>query len=179
MDPISIVAMLANAVPAIVKFVKGDDAAQKAEALINVAKEITGIKQPEEAVAAIAVDPAKLQEFKIRLTELQLEETKAFLADLANARQMQMAALQQDDIFSKRFIYYFAIGWSAFAALYFTAVTFSWFGGLTETGTRTADTILGVLIGTVITGFFQFFYGSSARSARKDEVIQHLSRGNK
>lgn len=176
MDPISIVAALSTAVPAILKFVKGDDAANKAEVLINAAKEITGIADPKEAVAAVAADPVKLQEFKIRLTELQLEETKAFLADVANARAMQIAALQQDDLFSKRFIYYFATGWSAFAALYFTAVTFEWFGGLTPAGTRTADTILGVLIGTVLTGLFQFFYGSTVRNGKKDETIQHLSR---
>ncbi len=179
MDPISIISLLATAVPSIVKMVKGDDAAKKAEALIDVAREVTGIKDPQAAVEAVAADPTKLLEFKQRMVELQLEETKAFLADVANARAMQVAALQQDDLFSKRFIYYFAIGWSTFAAVYFAGVTFGWFGGVTTMGQRMADTILGVLIGTVITGFFQFFYGSSARSASKDATIHALSRSSK
>jgi hypothetical protein len=87
---------------------------------------------------------------------------------------MQIAALKQDDVFSKRFVYYFAMAWSIFAMGYFMFVTF---GTVAPSGQRMADTILGVLIGTVITGFFNFFYGSSARSQQKDETIKQLSKG--
>jgi hypothetical protein len=34
-----------------------------------------------------------------------------------------------------------------------------------------ADTILGVLIGTVLTGFFNFFFGSSKSSKDKTEAL--------
>jgi hypothetical protein len=58
-------------------------------------------------------------ELEIKLTEAvnkhvealrtaDLEEVKAHLADTDSARQMQITALQQEDKFSKRFIYYLA-----------------------------------------------------------------------
>ncbi len=88
--------------------------------------------------------------------------------DRDSARHMQEVALQQEDTFSKRFIYYFATAWSLFAMTYFAFVTF---GTVPESGTRMADTILGVLIGTVITGFFNFFYGSSKSSKDKTDAM--------
>ena len=109
-------------------------------------------------------------ELEARKLEVDLE--KAYLADLGNARHMQEVALQQDDRFAKRFIYYFALLWSFAAMIYFACVTFI---QLPASGVRMADTILGVLIGTVMTGFFNFFYGSSARSAKKDEVIREMT----
>jgi hypothetical protein len=40
-----------------------------------------------------------------------------------------------------------------------------------ESGIRMADTILGVLIGTVLTGFFNFFFGSSKGSKDKTDAL--------
>jgi hypothetical protein len=40
-----------------------------------------------------------------------------------------------------------------------------------ESGIRMADTILGVLIGTVLTGFFNFFFGSSKGSKDKSDAL--------
>ncbi len=104
---------------------------------------------------------------------LDVDLEKAYLADVGNARHMQEVALQQDDLFSKRFVYYFATLWSIAAMVYFACVTFL---SIPETGVRMADTILGALVGIVISGFFNFFYGSSARSAKKDEVIREMSK---
>lgn len=114
------------------------------------------------------------ERFKAELEarKLDVELEKAYLADVGNARHMQEVALQQDDRFSKRFIYYFAILWSLAAMIYFACVTFL---EIPSTGVRMADTILGLLAGVVITGFFNFFYGSSARSAKKDEIIREMS----
>ena len=52
---------------------------------------------------------------------------------------------------------------------FFIGVTF---GTVPESGTRMADTILGVLIGTVITGFFNFFFGSSKSSQDKTQLLK-------
>jgi hypothetical protein len=114
------------------------------------------------------------ERFKAELEtkKLEVDLEKAYLADVGNARHMQEVALQQDDRFSKRFIYYFAILWSLAAMVYFACVTFL---SIPETVVRMADTILGALVGIVISGFFNFFYGSSARSAKKDEVIREMS----
>jgi len=89
-------------------------------------------------------------------------------ADTANARDMQKAALQQDDVFSKRFIYYFAGLWSVFAMGYIFAITFF---AIPADSVRFADTILGFLLGTVIAVLIQFFYGSSAGSSKKTDML--------
>lgn len=102
-----------------------------------------------------------LREHELKWAELEQK-------DRDGARHMQEVALAQDDVFSKRFIYYFATAWSLFAMAYFSFVTF---GTVPASGTRMADTILGVLIGTVITGFFNFFYGSSKSSKEKTEAM--------
>lgn len=117
-----------------------------------------------EVTQALTADPAAAA----KLADLELEFTKLDMANTSDARAMQIAALQQEDVFSKRFIYYFATAWSAFAMLYFAFVTF---GTVPESGTRMADTILGVLIGTVITGFFNFFFGSSKSSKDKTDAM--------
>ena len=118
-----------------------------------------------EVAKAIAGDPLATQ----KLAEMEMEYAKLDMANVANARTMQIAALQQEDVFSKRFIYYFAVAWSVFAMVYFSFATF---GTIPDSGVRVADTILGVLIGTVITGFFNFFYGSSKGSKDKDATIR-------
>ena len=99
-----------------------------------------------------------------------MEHEKELIAmaygDTANARAMQVAALQQEDLFSKRFIYVFATFWSLFAAGYIAFITF---GHIPEDNQRFADTILGFLLGTVVATILQFFFGSSMGSKEKDK----------
>jgi len=118
----------------------------------------------EEVAKAIAGDPAAAA----KLQELELEYAKLDNEDRASARAMQIAALQQDDWLAKNFIYIFTSVWSIFAMVYFAFVTF---GTVAESGIRMADTILGVLIGTVLTGFFNFFFGSSKGSKDKSDAL--------
>jgi hypothetical protein len=124
-----------------------------------------GVSDSVEAVAkAIAGDPAAAQ----KIQEMDLEFAKLDNEDRASARAMQIAALQQDDWLAKNFIYIFTAVWSIFAMTYFAFVTF---GTVAESGIRMADTILGVLIGTVLTGFFNFFFGSSKGSKDKTDAL--------
>lgn len=125
---------------------------------VDYVTEKTGIELKPDMPAE---DLSKLHEHEIAWEVLHQK-------DRDSARHMQEVALQQEDTFSKRFIYYFATAWSLFAMTYFAFVTF---GTVPESGTRMADTILGVLIGTVITGFFNFFYGSSKSSKDKTDAM--------
>jgi hypothetical protein len=94
--------------------------------------------------------------------------------DRANARAMQAAALQQSDLFSKRFVYYFTWFWAVIASTYVGFITF---GDIPEANVRFADTILGFILGTVIATIVQFFFGSSLGSKEKDEI--NLRRSDK
>lgn len=107
---------------------------------------------------------------------LQKEIQEMYLKDTQNARSMQAAALQQDDIFSKRFIYYFAIFWSVVAAAFIGIILFV---EIPPNNIRFADTILGFLLGTIVAQIIAFFFGSSKSSQNKDEVLKHAALGDK
>lgn len=113
-----------------------------------------------------------LIEASIRQNQQRIDEQKDLLLSDESAREMQVAALQQEDIFAKRFVYYFASAWSLFSMAYIFGITFI---GIPESSVRFSDTILGFLLGTLISQLISYFYGSSVRSARKDETIQNLT----
>lgn len=114
-------------------------------------------------------DAAKLEQDKLGLQEVQ-----AYLGDTQDARHMQIAALQQDDVFSKRFVYFFATAWSAFAMIYLIIVTFV---NIPDKNLRMVDTILGFLLGTAVASIFNFFLGTNAQSRNKDQTISALAKG--
>jgi len=93
----------------------------------------------------------------LELLKIDLENTK-------DARDMQKIALQQDDLFSKRFVYYLAIFWSAICSVYFFLATFT-----EVVNEEMADIILGFLLGTVSGTIMNFFFGSSQGSKEKDK----------
>ena len=99
---------------------------------------------------------------------IQVELEKAYLADVQSARGMQIEALKQDDLFSKRFLYYFSIAWSAFAMVYILVMTLA---PIPVDNQRFADTILGFLLATIVATMFNFIYGSSRSSQQKDNTV--------
>jgi len=103
--------------------------------------------------------------------KLEVEIQKMYLADVQDARGLQGKALAQDDLFSKRFIYYFAIGWSVFCGTYIAFITF---GEIPDANVRFADTILGFTLGTLVAQIFNFFFGSSAGSKRQGDTIREV-----
>jgi len=114
----------------------------------------------------------EFQKISLDSRKLDAELEKAYLADVNSARNMQVEALKQNDLFSKRFLYYFAIAWSAITATYIFGITFL---TVPETSVRFADTILGVLMGTIIAQIVNFFFGSSKSSQDKNQVIAEIS----
>lgn len=84
MDPLSIALGMAKIVPGVVGFFSGDKAEEKADKVINLAKQITGIEDPQEAINAIHANPelqVKMQELtnNLIIAEMQ-EETKQLQA---------------------------------------------------------------------------------------------------
>jgi hypothetical protein len=110
--------------------------------------------------------PDTVANWKLAAQQHERELLQMAYGDVANARNMQVEALRQDDLFSKRFIYIFATFWSIFAAGYIGFITF---GTIPPDNQRFADTILGFLLGTVVATILQFFFGSSMGSKEKDK----------
>jgi len=117
--------------------------------------------------------PEVLAQWKESARAHEKELVAMVFKDRANARSMQSDALKQDDLFSKRFVYYFAAFWSIASALYIAFITF---GEIPEANVRFADTILGFLLGTIVATIVQFFFGSSDSSKQKDGALESLAK---
>ena len=146
-----------------------DGGADKAKEYIE---DKTGIKLDKNLTDGQVAELKKFEMTnKIELEKLALankqednrasEATQKIQADeYGNARNMQIESLKQDDKFSKRFVYYFAMFWSTFAVIYLAGITFI---EIPKENTRFADTIVGFLLGTVVATLIGFFYGNSIK----------------
>lgn len=153
------------------RFLGGDKGEEVAERIARVATSVTGASSAEDVLSAISADEGAASALRLRLLELADKEADREAADRSNARALQQTALQQEDLMSKRFVYYFAWTWSLFAMLYIALITFI---QLPDSSQRYADTVLGFLLGTVIATILTFFYGSSRGSQTKDLSITAL-----
>jgi hypothetical protein len=127
----------------------------------------------EDSVAAVAQAIAGDPEAGKKLREMDMEYAKLHLENVKGARDMQAAALGQSDVFSKRFIYYFAAFWSVCAVVYIACITFA---TIPKDNVRFADTILGFLLGTVVATILNFFYGTSKSSQDKTDKLAEMAK---
>jgi len=129
---------------------------------VDYVEQKTGITlEPDmsaEKIAELRIAAMKHEEFRIE------QENK----NTADARDLQKVALQQDDLFSKRFVYYLASFWSFITAVYIYMITF---GTIPVGNERFADTVLGFLLGTIIATIMNYFLGSSKGSADKNQLL--------
>lgn len=144
-------------------------------------KEKTGVDV--EKASLTDAEYVKLREFEMtheeELLKLKQEDNKldatlemAYLGDAQSARDMQKTALQQTDVFAKRFVYHFAIFWAVMAMAYVAGITFV---EIPKDNIRFADTVLGFLLGTIVAQIISFFYGSSRSSQNKDKTIRKIT----
>ena len=105
---------------------------------------------------------------KLKAEAMKHEEFMAELDEKSRQRatDMQMAAMKSDDPMVRRFLYYFISLWSIFSVAFIPSLIWM---PIPEQNMRFADTILGYVLGTVITGMFAFLLGSSQGSRLKDE----------
>ena len=153
-----LIGLLKNVAPALATAVAGP---LGGAAVSAIASKLGVSDSVEEVAKAIAGDPAASQ----KLRELELEYAKLAEQNTENARAMQVAALQQADAFSKRFVAYLSAFWSIMAVTYIGFVTFV---DIPEKNIRFVDTILGFMLGTVVATVLNFWLGSSAGSRAKD-----------
>jgi hypothetical protein len=161
---------LAQYAPNIIKLLTGSDKAEQvASHVANVAMAVAGASSPSAALSVIQADPDKALEFQLSMAAQQADLEKSFLADAQDARAMQGKALAQDDLFSKRFAYYFAAAWSLFSMAYIVGVTF--WAPPSDAGKANSATVLGFLLGTAVASIFMWLYGSTRSSADKNKLL--------
>jgi hypothetical protein len=101
-------------------------------------------------------EAAKHEEFMAELDEKSRQR----------ATDMQMKAMESDDPLIRRFLYYFIACWSLFSMIFIPCLIWA---SIPESGQRYADTILGYVMGTIVTSMFAFLLGSSQGSRMKDK----------
>jgi hypothetical protein len=136
---------------------------------------VVGDVLPDKGVLGIVkniIDSSTLTiDEKEELKAQMLEFEKLEFEDRKDARQVQIEALRQDDLFSKRFNYYLAGGSIFLGFIYLFAVTFI---VIDKESQRFADIGFGVVSTVVFGQIYSFFFGSSQSSHKKSETIENL-----
>ena len=132
-------------------------------------KALTGIDL--ESKELTAEDKQKIMDSQIEIMKIDFEKMKLEYQNTNDARDMQKVALQQDDTFSKRYIYYLATFWSFVAVGYIFLITFL---TIPEANVRFADTTLGFLLGTIVATIINYFFGSSKSSLDKNQLLKGI-----
>lgn len=109
-------------------------------------------------------DLQREQEFFKSLITLEVQ-------DKADARLTERAALETDDIFVRRFRYYFAIGITFCCFLIISGILIFLILTVKQ---HFADTILGFVMGTALSTVINYFFGTSYSSTAKDSTIKDL-----
>ena len=130
-------------------------------------KALTGIDL--ESKELTAEDKQKIMDSQIEIMKIDFEKMKLEYQNTNDARDMQKVALQQDDTFSKRYVYYLATFWSFVAVGYIFLITFL---TIPEASVRFADTTLGFLLGTIVATIINYFFGSSKSSSDKNQLLK-------
>lgn len=129
--------------------------------ILQAAGDITGIEGLKNLGELIDKNPELSTEEKAQALELINLE----IADRQNARAMQMAALDQTDLFSKRYLYYLSS---------FIIVTATLFGVLLffvevpEENKRLVEMFSDIYLFAGAVAVINFYFGSSLGSKQKD-----------
>ncbi len=161
-----ITSLIQNNLPKVAQSVvdKGLDYVEDKLGVDLTPKEQDGVlKLTPEQIQAVKEQADKHEEFKMQLA---VDNTK-------DARDLQKTALQQDDTFSKRFVYYLASFWSVAVIAYMFSVSFI---QVPTESLNHISTILGFALGTASSTILNFFFGSSHSSKKKDDgLIQAIT----
>lgn len=135
----------------------GEKGAEVAGKIVSVAQGVTGATDLSTVVDDLNKDNDLAHAASMALMSQETELYKLALADRADARAMQTAALNQGDQFARRFIYYFAWFWSCVsAATIFIMLLYP----IPEANIRFADTMQGFILGTVVATMLGYFFGA-------------------
>jgi hypothetical protein len=134
---------------------------------------IEQVQMPGEQKRQLSLDLEKLLiAHKEKEAEQQITILTQYLNDVQSARNMQVEALKQSDLFSKRFVYILAI--------VVILLTFGYDYYILFNAVPTANKdFLNIVAGSLNTGclatIIGFFFGSSKGSDDKNKVIENIA----
>lgn len=165
-------------------------AEQGADKVSELIREKTGIDITAAAENKLTEDQwIRLKEFELEYQEQllayrqsidahELEMERLRVEDTKSAREAQTKRDDSQDVFVRRFTYYYAILITllTFGFIFLAIFGPVWFGVvLPDQSWRVIDTVLGFLLGVGLSAIIQFYYGSSQGSRNKQEQLRELT----
>lgn len=142
-----------------------------APTVLDLAGDLTGVGALNKLGDIIEGSPDISEQDKAIAGEM----LKLDLEDRKSAREMQIAALGQDDVFSKRFNYYLS---SAIIIIFAVLMVLLFFVDIPEGNSEIVYMGFGTFIGIVGT-VAAFYFGSSAGSKDKTEGLMQALKGRR
>lgn len=173
MDPISIALALAKFAPSLIQYFTGSDKAEAvAQKVVEIAQTVTGTTVPDAALAAIQTDPQKAMEFQLAVHAADADLTKAFLADVQDARRrdVELAKLGKRNVRADIMVALDVVGLLAclIVLCFFREKIPGEAIGLIST--------IAATFGLCLRDAHQFEFGSSRSSQVKDATISNLTK---
>lgn len=173
MDPLTLTAisLASKYAPDIIRYFKGDNAADVAGKVIDIAQTVTGAKTPEEASAALALDPSLQVQFQTAVMTNETELQRMYLADRQNARARDVEFIKGNRYnWRADVLALLAVG-GLVICVYFIARD----ADLPERAVNAIMFVAGVLA-SAVRDVYGFEFGSSRSSQAKDATISNLSK---
>lgn len=175
MTPLIPIAMqLAQFAPGIVKLLSGSDkAGEVAGKVIDIARAVTGIDDPQTVLTTIQMDPAKAAEFQLAFGAQQNDMERAYLGDRADARSRDIEVRKLSGGQNVR---------ADLAVLAVVVGLIACLGVMCLYRDKMPGEVVGILstiagiFGACLKDYFAFEFGSSRSSREKDEAITNLSK---
>jgi hypothetical protein len=98
------IGLAAEFAPRLVKWVAGDEAGAAAQTVVDLAREVTGKDDPDDALAAVKADPALAAQLAQRMGELANELEKIHADDRKDARARAVAMNDRSPVWVGLFI---------------------------------------------------------------------------
>lgn len=121
MSVLAAIGILANVVPAIAGWIGGDDAENKAEEYVGIAKKLTGLDDGVEAANAVANDPALTKLFEVQAHEYRMAELEEDTKRLEAVNKTMRKESSAEDAWTRRWRPY----WGFVAATVFGLIALS------------------------------------------------------
>ena len=143
-----------------------------------------GIKAVTGLIDKFNLSKEEKESFKVEYEKMRIAEETAkadravkeielILNDTANARAMQIAALGQDDKFSKRYVYYLS-SFIIVSAVAFGTMLF--FVNVPPQNQRMVEMFADIFLFAGGITIINFFFGSSSGSKKSGEVMREAAR---
>lgn len=116
---------LAQAVPTIAGWLKGDKAEKTAQGVVDVAMQVTGLKEPQSAVDAILADPEQAAKFQTAVLEYRAKELEEGTKRLVAVNQTMREEQKSNDPWARRWRPFFGYMMACSWGLLFATVCFS------------------------------------------------------